>query len=343
MSAVSSREPQSSSETVNVSLGTAGLLGLQEVAQDALPTTAYLMVGGRCLRDCAFCAQARTSQARADALSRIVWPPHDLDLTITRLREAHEAGRLRRCCLQVTTAPGYLAQAERVLRRIRQASDIPLSVSAHARSLQDVRRLLDAGADRLGLALDAATPEVALAAKGPGWAQALDLLESAARAYPGRVSTHLIAGLGEQEREMVRLFQRLAEQGITIGLFAFTPVPGTALERRQPPALASYRRLQAARHLIQLGLVRAADMRFGEDGAIAHLGGAPSALRQALADGQAFRTSGCPDCNRPYYNERPGGVMYNYPRPLHPAEIAEAIALALAAPARDVSQGERLG
>ena len=37
-------------------------------------------------------------------------------------------------------------------------------------------------------------------------------------------------------------------------------------------------------------------------------------------NGQAFQTSGCPGCNRPYYNERPGRTMFNYPRPLTPEE-----------------------
>ena len=32
--------------------------------------------------------------------------------------------------------------------------------------------------------------------------------------------------------------------------------------------------------------------------------------------GAAFRTSGCGNCNRPYYNERPGQEFYNFPRKL---------------------------
>jgi biotin synthase-related radical SAM superfamily protein len=43
------------------------------------------------------------------------------------------------------------------------------------------------------------------------------------------------------------------------------------------------------------------------------------------ATGEAFRTSGCPDCNRPFYNEHPGGPLYNYPRPLTAEEAARAI------------------
>jgi biotin synthase len=49
-------------------------------------------------------------------------------------------------------------------------------------------------------------------------------------------------------------------------------------------------------------------------------------LNDILQDGAAFQTSGCQGCNRPYYNERPGGVMYNYARPLSPEEAQAAIA-----------------
>jgi hypothetical protein len=48
-------------------------------------------------------------------------------------------------------------------------------------------------------------------------------------------------------------------------------------------------------------------------------------LSDALKDGQALQTSGCPGCNRPYYNEQPGGPLYNYPRPLTPIEIQQAM------------------
>lgn len=40
---------------------------------------------------------------------------------------------------------------------------------------------------------------------------------------------------------------------------------------------------------------------------------------------EAFQTRGCPDCNRPLYNERPGRVPYNYPRPLNMEEMQLAI------------------
>lgn len=314
-----------SSSVLKVSLGTAGVLGLLDVVQLTPPTTAYLMVGERCSRDCAFCAQARTSQARVDALSRIIWPPQDLETTLQRVAETYRRGRLQRVCLQVTAAPGYLEAAEHVLRRLWQESDIPLSASVVARHLDDVRRLFDAGASRLALALDAATPAIHRRVKGGGWQRTLSLLEEAAQAFPGRMSTHLIVGLGEREEEMAALFQWLTDRGILIGLFAFTPVPGTALESRPPPSLAVYRRLQVARLLIVEGHIHARDLTFDRDGRILGYGFDKGELCALLADGRAFQTAGCPGCNRPYYNERPGDTLYNYPRPLTPREVEEAL------------------
>ena len=76
---------------LNVSIGTAAVLGLADVAMDVAPTTAYLMVGGRCSMACRFCAQARTSQAGALNLSRVTWPEFPEKETVSRL-----AGRVLR-------------------------------------------------------------------------------------------------------------------------------------------------------------------------------------------------------------------------------------------------------
>ena len=317
----------SEGETIKVSLGTAGVLGLLQVAQSDPPTTAYLMIGERCRRDCAFCAQARSSQAQADALSRIIWPPQDLAATVERLAAAYERGVLRRCCLQVTATPGHARQAERVLRLIRQISAIPLSTCAVVGSLDEIERLLQAGAEKVAVALDAANEDIYQQYKGSDWQRAYEFLRMAAERFPGRLSTHLIVGLGETEEDLARLFQWLIDRKITIGLFAFTPVAGTTLASRPAPALAVYRRVQAARYLIANGWVRAESMRFSSAGAIAGYGAPEGQLRRHLADGAAFRTAGCPGCNRPYYNERPGGVMYNYPRPLRPEEVVRALEL----------------
>jgi biotin synthase len=143
------------------------------------------------------------------------------------------------------------------------------------------------------------------------------------------MGTHLIVGLGETEQEMSTILQEMVDRQITVGLFAFTPVRGTSWGKRQPPALASYRRIQAARYLMSIGVCRVQDFTFSTVGQLLSYGLNRQRLCELLADGRAFQTAGCPGCNRPYYNERPGRAVYNYPRPLYPKEIEAAISLVL--------------
>ena len=112
---------------VNVSIGTAGALGLAEVAMDVAPTAAYLMLGGRCRMTCRFCAQARVSTAGALKLSRVTWPEFPLAETVHRLARAVECGAIRRCCLQVTRRhwPARSAMPCRICPRGKRAPARP--------------------------------------------------------------------------------------------------------------------------------------------------------------------------------------------------------------------------
>ena len=306
-------------ERINVSIGTAVVLGLTRLPMAAAPTTAYLMLGGRCRLNCAFCAQARESQAGALNLSRVIWPEYDLALVVERLAEAVARGEMRRACLQVTVTSAAFERSLHILKAIKAATDVPVDVSILPHDLDQVRQLLSAGADHIGFGLDAACERVFRAVKGGSWTRSLAMIADTARTFPGRAALHLIVGLGESEREMVERVQWAHEQGVTVGLFAFTPVPGTRLERQSPPSLARYRRMQAARWLIVHDLARASEFGFDAQGHLAHMPG------PLPPDGEPFRTSGCPDCNRPFYNEQPSGPLYNYPRPLSAEEAARAI------------------
>ncbi|WP_072868430.1 radical SAM protein [Desulfofundulus thermosubterraneus] len=309
-----------------VSEGTAAVLGLLPVRLDAAPTTAYLMTGEHCARDCAFCAQARSSRGRAHRLSRVIWPPFPAGEVLPRLGDACRAGRIRRACFQVVHSGDYLQRVRQVIAEVRREVDIPLCVSIGLRTVEQVRELLEAGVDVVGLPLDAVTPQLYRDVKGGSWERHLRLLQEAAAQFPGRVGTHLIIGLGESEEEAIRLIGELAACGIGVALFAFTPLPGTRLEHHRPPDLRTYRRVQAAHYLLKRGLMQPDGMKF-KDGRLVDWGISREELVLYLADGEAFRTTGCPDCNRPYYNERPGKTPYNYPRPLNPREAAEAVGL----------------
>jgi biotin synthase-related radical SAM superfamily protein len=304
---------------INVSIGTAAVLGLVDVPMAVAPTTAYLMLGGRCLMNCTFCAQARESQASGLNLSRVIWPEYDLDSVLPRLAKATAEGILRRACVQVTVTADSFQDALSVVRAVKAAADVPFDVAILPRNLNQVRQLLDAGADHIGFGLDAACEWVFRHAKGRNWAASLALIEEATRAFPGHAAVHLIVGLGETEQEMVERVQWAYDLGVTVGLFAFTPVRGTHLANHPPPSLAAYRRLQAARWLIVHDMARIEGMEFDGQGRLICLG------VELPVGGEPFQTSGCPGCNRPFYNEQPGGPLYNYPRPLSAMEAAQAI------------------
>jgi biotin synthase len=304
---------------IQVSIGTAAVLGLTDIAMAAAPTTAYLMLGGRCLMNCAFCAQARASAGSTRHLSRVTWPEYDLDAVTGPLSAAVARGEIRRACLQVTVTADAFAQSLAILRTVKAAADVPFDLAILPQDLDQVRQLVDAGADHIGFGLDAASERVFCQVKGGSWTRSLALIEGTARAFPGRAAVHLIVGLGETGRELVERIQWAHDLGVTVGLFAFTPVPGAHLAGQPPPSLAAYRRMQAARWLIVHDQVRIEDMVFDAQGQLVGLGAPPPPA------GEAFRTSGCPDCNRPFYNEQPGGPLYNYPRPLTDQEAARAI------------------
>jgi biotin synthase-related radical SAM superfamily protein len=311
-------------DEINVSIGTAAVLGLADVRMDATPTTAYLMLGGRCHMACAFCAQARTSSARTISLSRITWPPFDEGEVLCRLGEAAARGDFHRVCLQVTVGQGYFRRTLKLVEAVRGVCDLPVDAAILPHNVNQVEALLAAGVEHIGFGLDAACERVFREVKRSDWGRSMKLVEEAARRFPGHVAVHLIVGLGETEREMVEMIQRMHNLGVVVGLFAFTPVRGTAMQDQPPPPLDTYRRMQVVRHLICQDLATLGDFAFSAEGQLVSFG-RPD-LAKVLADGVAFQTSGCPGCNRPFYNERPGGPLYNYPRPLTPAEALRAVA-----------------
>ncbi|MFO7917895.1 MAG: radical SAM protein [Anaerolineae bacterium] len=308
-----------------VSSGTAAVLGVYTLRMDTPPTTAYLMLGERCRRNCAFCAQARGSHAQENALSRVAWPPFPAQDILQGLERAYREKKIRRTCFQVTVSGGYLDQAARAIKKVRQTCDTPICTSVAPRNLEDVTTLLRAGAERVTIALDAACPRVYRAVKGGTWEATLHLIEASASRHLGHIGTHLIVGLGETEREMVERIQHMVDLGVTIGLFAFTPIEGTSLEDRTPPSLPHYRRIQVAHWLISQRVARSADFCYDSKGRLKNYGPVTAALPRLLPRGEAFRTAGCQDCNRPYYNERPGSILYNYPRPLKSKEVRQAL------------------
>ena len=315
---------------IRVSLGTAIILGLLDGKLDAQPTTSYLMTyrAGKCTANCGFCPQARASKSSAEMLSRVTWPPFSTQNVLGALDTSVKQGKIKRVCIQALNYPEVFAHLEMLVKQIKSLSTIPVSVSCQPQNKQNIQLLADAGVDRLGIALDAATEALFNKVKGKDaggsyrWENQFLRFNEAIEVFgKGNVSTHVIVGLGETEQEAVEIIQRCVDMTVLPALFAFTPVRGTTLETNPAPPLQSYRRVQLARYLIVSGKTRFENIRFDAQGKITEFGASEEALKKVITCGLPFRTSGCPDCNRPFYNEKPSGPFYNYPRSLCQEEI----------------------
>jgi biotin synthase len=218
------------------------------------------------------------------------------------------------------------------LETIRSKVTLPISLSCQPFGEEQLQTLFDLGLDRVAIPLDAATEEVFSKVKGQlsggpySWHRHLSTLRSAVEIFgEGHVSTHLIVGLGESDAELIIMIQMMVDTGINPGLFAFTPIQGTLLEKSSQPSLVRYRRIQVARYLIASGKAKYSMMKFGPEGNLVDCGIPLGDLNEISASGEPFLTSGCPDCNRPFYNEKAGGPFYNYPRKPTRDEISQII------------------
>nr|KXH72993.1 MAG: hypothetical protein AM325_08625 [Candidatus Thorarchaeota archaeon SMTZ1-45] len=317
-------------ERVRLSLGTAIQIGLESGNQDPNFTTAFFMTFREegCEANCAFCPQAQESTSTSDRLSRISWPDYYLKEVI---QNWPALGQFRRICVQTICYPNVVEDVVEIVSELRKVSKLPISVAIHPIQPDDLIRLKKIGVSNIGIALDASTPELFDKIKGEHrgaayrWETHRLGLKNALQIFgKGHVTTHLIVGLGETEKEAADFILEMYGIGISVGLFAFTNIKGTSLEDRPPPDLSSYRRIQAVRQLVSKGLLKSNQIRENEDGSVS-LDMDSEMIWQTLSSGAAFQVTGCKGCNRPFYNERPRGPMYNYPRRLTEEEVLRAM------------------
>ena len=317
---------------VRVSIGSAIVLELINGKIDAAPTTIYLLTyhDGKCTANCGFCPQARESQGKANMLSRVVWPAFPLKEVLNRIPQAVNSRKIHRICIQTLNYPNFFQEVKKIVKSILSRIKVPISVSCQPLNREMLKELSLLGVNRVSIALDAATKEIFEKVKGSAiqgpyrWEKHIEALLTAVEVF-GRnnITTHLIVGLGETEKEMISRIQWCVDNGIYPAMFAFTPIRGTKLENMPQPSLDSYRRIQLAHFLITNKLSNYRKMVFNQKDEVVNFGVSKAMLKEVIESGTPFLTSGCPSCNRPYYNEKPSGPIYNYPRPLTTKEIKE--------------------
>ena len=315
-------------EKIRVSSGSAITLGLIKGFLNAKPTTTYLLtyLKGKCNANCTFCPQARTNNSNTNRLSRVTWPVFDANRVFSSLVDSVQRGNTLRVCIQALNYPNILQDLLTITEEIKSNGiTVPISVSCQPLNNDEMKILKEVGVERLGIPLDAATKNIFDRVKGnlAGgpyiWKKHHEALLKAVKVFgKGKTSTHLIVGLGETEEEMTREIQWCVVNNINPALFALTPVPKTALEYWTQPEISHYRRVQLARYLIVKGQTKFDKIVFRKNGCITSFGVSQEVLSRIIESGTPFRTTGCPNCNRPYYNEKPSGPIYNFPiQPSH--------------------------
>ena len=336
-------EPAYSPEYVRLSLAAAMTLGLAEgrFFRNARLGCINLLLtyASGCKANCSFCGLARENPHRNnpkfEKFIRVAWASQPLDEVIERCADA--PNWVERVCISQITHTQAQADTLEICRQVRARTSLPVSLLIAPTLLKrdDLLDMKEAGADRIGVAIDAATPELfdqlrGKPAQGPHrWDHYWSIFDQALEIFgQDMVGVHLIHGLGETEEELVGAIDRARAAGGCTHLFCFFPEKFSALGGRPQPPPSGYRRIQLARWLIDHDQARAADISFDEHGRLRDFGVDPTALEAAIALGKPFMTSGCPGasgevaCNRPFGNEKPGPDLRNYPFMLNDEDLA---------------------
>ena len=289
-----------------------------------------------CAARCAYCglSNKRDGQYGNKSFIRVTWPTHSLSQIIERISD--RSGKIKRICISQITHKRSVQDTKDICARLRSSFDIPVSllISPTILSKGDLLDFKDAGADKIGVAIDLATPELFDEYRGKGvggphnWETYQQCLSDAIAIFGKRnAGSHFVTGMGETEKEMVEAIQNIQDSGGWTHLFSFFPEADSQMKEHPMPEMDQYRRIQLARYLIDEDMGRAEKMSFDASGRILDFGLPPGELDRIIETGEPFHTSGCEGydgqvaCNRPYANSRPGPLIRNYPFPPNEEDI----------------------
>lgn len=303
---------------IRLSIGTAIELGMKNGKSDIVPTTAYILIGNNCNNNCAFCSQSRESSSRKDKLSRVLWPKYEKEDILKAFKE-YKGNNIKRICIQSMDSLKAHNEVKEFIDYIKKDIDIPISLSAKLESEESVDEFLSYGIEKIGIAIDVANKQLYESIKGNSYEDKVKFITKLGAKYPNTISTHIIVGLGETHKDIFELYSYLKRHNITVSLFAFTPIKGTRMEDIEQPDIESYRRVQLMTYMIDKGYCKDY-FKLNENGYLENII-IDEHIKADILKGYPFEIKGCENCNRPYYNERPGHTIYNYSRKLNEDEI----------------------
>jgi len=283
-----------------------------------------------CRANCAYCGLARHREEARDYADRnfirVDWPTARYDEVIERVKAGADKGQFQRMCISMITHPNSNADTFVLLENwVRAVPQVPVSILSNPTTLEkdDLIRMRDMGADIFTVALDAVTPEIFERTRGKGvdsphkYEHYWRAIEWAAEVFgPEKFGAHLIGGMGETEREILEVAQKIRDLGGHNHMFAFFPERGSLMEDWPAVDRGQWRRVQLARYIIDYAGGNFSQMLFDEQGRVIDFGVAEDKLEALIAAGTPFQTSGCPGkaddvsaCNRPYGDSSPTDIL----------------------------------
>ncbi|MCG8642249.1 MAG: radical SAM protein [Desulfobacterales bacterium] len=334
-------EKKESPEYLRMSLAAAMTLGFKKglFHRDARLYCINLLLNynSGCAARCAYCglSNKRDGAYEEKSFIRVTWPNYPLSDIIERISTRRE--KVKRICISMITNKRCISDTREICAKLRKSFDIPVSllVSPTIITRDDLVAFKAAGADKIGVAVDLATPELFEKFRGKGvngphkWDRYLECLEDALKIFGHRNSgTHLVTGMGETEKEMVDIIQKVQDMGGWTHLFSYFPEGEAHQMGDHPmPDMDHYRRIQLARYLIDENISHARQFSYDDNDRIVDFGIRTQRLDAVIDSGEPFRTSGCEGydgevaCNRPYANSRPGPGIRNFPFPPEPGDV----------------------
>ncbi len=283
-----------------------------------------------CRANCAYCGLARHREEARDYADRnfirVDWPTARFSEVIERVKAGADRGQFQRMCISMITHPRSNEDTFVLLGQwVKEVPHVPVSILSNPTTLErdDLVRLRNMGADIFTVALDAVTPEIFERTRGKGvdsphkYDHYWRAIEWAAEVFgPEKFGAHLICGMGETEREILDVAQKIRDLGGHNHMFAFFPEQGSLMEDWPAVERGQWRRVQLARYLIDYAGGRFGNMAFDDEGRVTDFGVAREKVEQLINSGTPFRTSGCPGkaddvsaCNRPYGDSSPTDVL----------------------------------
>ena len=294
-----------------------------------------------CRANCAYCGLARHREEARDYADRnfirVDWPTARYDEVIARVKTGGDRGQFQRMCISMITHPNSDADTYVLLEQwVQEVPHIPVSILSNPTTMEkaDLVRLKQMGADIFTVALDAVTPEIFERTRGKSvdsphrYAKYWQAIEWAAEIFgPEKFGAHLICGMGETERDILEVAQKIRDMGGHNHMFAFFPERGSLMEDWPGCDRGQWRRVQLARFVIDYAGGHLRDMRFNDQGQVLGFGLPEDKLADLIDSGKPFQTSGCPGkdddvsaCNRPYGDSSPSDIL-SFPFALDRADV----------------------